>query len=114
MVLIDETLKKTLVDKINEILDLNDSQWNTLDRKMKFKYIHRLCSFLETENLDFFSSITIPLKSIKPKKLIQHCGISKTANSNLYSQFNNLILEYTKNFRTTYVDLPKRKFYSNY
>jgi hypothetical protein len=111
MVLIDDTFKKVLVDKITEILDLDDKQWNNLDKKIKLKYIHRLCSYIENDKIDKFESITIPLKSIKPKKIIQYCGISNVNNKNLYSQFNQLILEYTKNFRTTYVDLPKRKFY---
>lgn len=112
MVLIENEFKNTLVKKINEILNLENDNWRNLDKKIKLKYIHRMCSYLENENIENLECITIPLKSIKPKKMIQYCGISNSNNKNLYLQFNNLVLDYTKDFRNKYINVPKRKFYT--
>jgi len=112
MALIDETFKQVLVDKINEILNLNNEQWNNLDKKIKLKYVHRLCNYLENDKIDKFESITIPLKSIKPKKMIQYCGISNLNNKDLYLQFNKLVLDYTRDFRNKYINVTKREFYT--
>ena len=112
MVLIENTFKNILVDKINEILNLDNEQWNILDKKIKLKYVHRLCSYLENNKIDNFESISIPLKSIKPKKMIQYCGISNLNNKELYLQFNNSVLEYTRDFRKKYINVGKRQFYT--
>jgi hypothetical protein len=112
MVLIDSEFKDVLVDKINEILDLDNENWANLDKKLKLKYIHRLCNYLEDADINKLESISIPLKSIKPKKLIQYCGISNLNNKNLYLQFNKLILDYTSGFRNQYVKIPKRQYYT--
>lgn len=112
MVLIDNTFKKVLVDKINEILNLDNEEWKKLDKKLKLKYVHRFCSYLENDKTDNFESISVPLKSIKPKKMIQYCGISNLNNKDLYLQFNNLVLDYTRNFRNKYINVSKRQFYT--
>ena len=112
MVLIENTFKNILVDKINEILNLDNEQWNILDKKIKLKYVHRLFSYLENNKIDNFESISIPLKSIKPKKMIQYCGISNLNNKELYLQFNNSVLEYTRDFRKKYINVGKRQFYT--
>ena len=112
MFLIENTFKNILVDKINEILNLDNEQWNILDKKIKLKYVHRLCSYLENNKIDNFESISIPLKSIKPKKMIQYCGISNLNNKELYLQFNNSVLEYTRDFRKKYINVGKRQFYT--
>ena len=112
MVLIENDFKDVIVNKINGILDLDDERWNNLDKKIKLKYIHRLCNYLEDNKIEKLEAITIPLKSIKPKKLIQYCGISNQNNKNLYLQFNKLILNYTNEFRSRYVKIPKRQYYT--
>ena len=112
MVLIQETFKKVLVDKINEIVNLNNEEWNNLDKKIKLKYVHRICSYLENDKIEKYESISIPLKSIKPKKMIQYCGISNLNNKNLYLQYNKLILDYTRDFRNKYINVTKRNFYT--
>jgi hypothetical protein len=112
MVLIENDFKDVLVNKINEILDLDDNRWNNLDKKIKLKYIHRMCNYLEDDKIEKLEAITIPLKSIKPKKLIQYCGISNQNNKNLYLQFNKLILNYTNEFRSRYVKIQNRQCYT--
>ena len=112
MVLIDNDFKDILVNKINGILDLDDEHWKNLDKKIKLKYIHRLCNYLEDNKIEKLETITIPLKSIKPKKIIQYCGISNQTNKNLYLQFNKTILDYIYNFRNKYVKIQKRQHYN--
>jgi hypothetical protein len=112
MVLIDNEFKLVLVEKINQILTMENNEWQKMDKKIKLKYIHRLCSYIENDKIDNFESITIPLKSIKPKKMIQYCGISNLQNKNLYLQYNKLILDYTRDFRNKYINIPKRQFYT--
>ena len=112
MVLIDNDFKDILVNKINGILDLDDEHWKNLDKKIKLKYIHRLCNYLEDNKIEKLETITIPLKSIKPKKIIQYCGISNQYNKVLYLQFNKLILDYTYDFRNKYVKIKKKQYYT--
>lgn len=112
MVLIDNLFKDVLVNKLNDLLELDDDNWNKLDKKIKLKYIHRLCNYLEDNNIEKIEVINIPLKSIKPKKLIQYCGVSNSNNKNLYLQFGKLILDYTNGFRSKYVKIPKRQYHT--
>jgi hypothetical protein len=112
MVLIDEEFKNVLIKQINSILEIDNLKWNVLTKKIKLKYIHRLCNYLENEDKDKYETLTIPLKSLKPKKIIQFCGISKTSNKELYLQFNKNILEYTFNFRKKYINITKRQYYT--
>ena len=112
MVLINNDFKDMLVNKINGILDLDDEHWKNLDKKIKLKYIHRLCNYLEDNKIEKLETITIPLKSIKPKKIIQYCGISNQSNKVLYLQFNKLILDYTYDFRNKYVKIKKKQYYT--
>ena len=112
MVLMDD-FKEIIIEKLNNILNLDYEKWNILDKKIKLKYIHRLCNFLENdENVDKRDNITIPLKSIKPKKLIQYCGYSNQYNKETYIQFNKLILNYTNDFRNKYINISKKKYYT--
>jgi hypothetical protein len=110
---INDDFKNTLIEKLNDIITLNHHEWDKIDKSIKLKYIHRLCNYLENDNeKQIKDNIIIPLKSIKPKKLIQYCGYSKQLNTELYSQFNKLILNYTFEFRKKYINIPKRKYYT--
>lgn len=109
---INDDFKNILLDKLNNIINLNHHDWNKLDKKIKLKYIHRLCNYLENDNQENIENITIPLKSVKPKKLIQYCGYSKQLNKEIYTEFNKLLLNYTFEFRKKYIDIPKRKYYT--
>lgn len=111
MVLVDE-IKNILIEKINDILNIENEEWQKIDKKTKLKYIHRYCNMIETNNIEKIENITIPLKSIKPKKLIQFCGYTKINNKEIYYQFNKTILNYTFNYRKLYVD-NKNKTFSN-
>jgi hypothetical protein len=108
----DDFFKNELIEKINCILNLKNPHWEKLNKNIKLKYIHHACSYLQDENKEKLKTLTIPLKSIKPKKLIQYCKINNVSNSNLYFQFNKLILDYTFNFRNKYVNINKRIYWS--
>ncbi len=107
-----DDFKNILINKIDNILNLDDEKWNNLEKHIKLKYIHRICNLLENDNIENKNNILIPLKSIKPKKLIQFCGYSNIFNKNLYSQFNQSILNYTFDFRNKYINVKNRIYYS--
>lgn len=110
---INDDFKNILIEKLNDIINLNHHEWDKLEKNVKLKYIHRLCNYLENDDKENIkNNITIPLKSIKPKKLIQYCGYSKQLNKEIYMEFNKLILDYTFEFRKKYIDIPKRKYYT--
>jgi hypothetical protein len=110
---LDDNIKTEIIQKINDILNLDYFSWSKLDKNIKLKYIHRLCSFLEKDdNLNVLDTIFIPLKSLKPKKIIQYCGFSNQSNKELYIQFNKLILNYTIDFRNKYLNISKQKYYT--
>ncbi len=129
--LLNDKIKKDIFFKLNEIINLQDENWNKLDSQIKIKIIHHFCSFLGSVNVsstnDFnnnnsiitiinsnlSNNITIPLKSNKPKKLIEFMGINKNYNSNLFSEFNKSMLDYTFTFRNIYnVNDSNRKYYT--
>lgn len=104
--------KNILVDKINDILNLKNDEWNKLNLNIKLKYIHRICNMLETNDLTKKNELIIPLKSIKPKKLIQFCGYSNINNKSIYSNFNQSILNYIFTFREKYINIKNKKYYT--
>lgn len=108
----DDNFKKELIERLNTILNLKNDKWNQLNKNIKLKYIHHLCSYLEDNNEEKIKTLSIPLKSIKPKKLIQYCKISNTSNANLYFKFNKLIQDYTFKFRNDYINVNKRKYWT--
>lgn len=110
---LNDNFKDILIEKVNEIINLEHYIWNDLDKKIKLKYIHRICSYLDNNNNEEIkNNIMIPLKSIKAKKLIQYCGYTNHHNKELYLQFNRLMLEYTNKFREKYINVSKRKYYT--
>jgi len=111
MVVLNENLKIEIVQAINNILVIDNNEWNNLDTRIKLKYIHHYCSCIDTNKLTDNNLISIPLKSLKPKKLIQFFNISKTTNNKLYNNFNKQILDYTFEFRNKYINIDKRTYY---
>ncbi len=110
---INSNIKKNIIDGLEKILNFNDKDWSKLDINIKTKLIHHYCSFILKKNKNFFNSdeISIPLKSLKPKKLIQCAGFNKSFNKNLYNDFNERILNYTFEFRNIFFDNKKIKHY---
>jgi len=127
MVILNEKLKVEIVQRINNILVIDNNEWNNLDTRIKLKYIHHFCSCIDANkssnnnssnnnssnnNSSNNNSIAIPLKSLKPKKIIQYFGICKTSNNKLFNIFNKQILDYTFEYRKKYINVNKRIYYS--
>ncbi len=115
MVLISSNIKEKILSGLNEIINLNDDMWNNLDPDIKFKIIHNLCGKLhsisntrENFNIETFVEthshiqIQIPLKNIRPKKLIQLCGINKQFNFGTFEEFKKNTLDTNREFRKNY------------
>jgi hypothetical protein len=113
---INDFVKDEIILKLNNIININDSKWNELDINLKTKIIHHYCNFFNKSNNSIinWNIINIPLKSIKPKKLIELTGINKNFNKLLFNDYNNLILKYTFDFRNKYLDKSEKKIYYNY
>lgn len=115
MVILEELLKNKISSIINDILLIEDNNWINMDLNIKFKYIHHLCSCIEKniKNIDTnINLLSIPLKTIKPKKLIQLCNFNKQNNKQLYNEYLKNILDYTFVFRKKYILVKKRIYYN--
>ena len=116
---LNENIKIEIFKKLTDIININDDKWNSLDQIIKIKIIHHFCNFIfqfddsGKKKLDI-NTITIPLKSNKPKKIIEFSGINKNLNSKLFQEFNNTILEYNFQFRNKYNINSKNKIYYTY
>ena len=112
MSLISSNIKEKIINNLNNILNYQDPSWNDLDTEIKIKIIHNLCNLLKN-NINNLSneniknninntSINIPLKNLRPKKLIQLCGINKQTNVLVYDEFRKNIINVNKEFRNNY------------
>jgi hypothetical protein len=122
---IDKNVKNNIIESLDKILNFNNKDWNNLDINIKTKLIHHYCSIIlkkskvncvsmssfSSNTTNEFDQISIPLKSIKPKKLIQYAGFSKNYNKNLYNSFNQIILDYTFEYRNTFFNKNKNMNY---
>lgn len=111
MTLINDSVKKKIIESMENILSIDDTNWNNLDLNIKLKIMHHYCNYFSKKNKDInWNQIQIPLKSIKPKKLIQFVGINNNLNKQLFSQYNNQILEYTVEFRKKFIQKNKLNY----
>jgi hypothetical protein len=116
---LNENIKIEIFKKLTDIINIKDEKWNSLDQVIKIKIIHHFCNFISKiddsgKKLFDFNTITIPLKSNKPKKIIEFSGINKNFNFKLFQEFNNTILDYTFQFRNKYNVNSKNKIYYTY
>jgi len=111
MGLLDDNIKNQIIKYIDNIINISDIGWNMFDINMKLKFIHHFCNCIYNNNKNI-NVLTIPLKSIKPKKLIHFCNFTKSINSNLFQEYSKRSLQYTFDFRSKYVKLSKRTYYN--
>lgn len=115
MSLISTDVKEQIINNLNNILNIQDSSWNNLDPDIKIKIIHNLCSLLKKNTTDLLkknttdllnddhnNTINIPLKNLRPKKLIQFCGMNKQSNTIVFDEFRKNIINVNKEFRNNY------------
>ncbi len=119
---IDIEVKKDIIGALEKIINIDNKSWNVLDINLKTKVIHHFCNLIEKNcnknickynisNTNFNNEISIPLKSIKSKKLIQYTGINKNFNNNIYNLYNEEILNYTFDFRNKFNNKKSDKIY---
>jgi len=119
MLQLNSELKEDIINKLKEIISIDQNNWNNLDLKLKVKLIHHYCNFIETTTTNLNNNKSplnndiklIPLKSIKPKKLIQYSCFNKQYNKKLYNEYLNNIKEVTFNFRNLFT---KNKVYHTF
>lgn len=113
MSLISLNIKQQIIDNLNFILNLQDSTWTNLDNDIKLKVIHNLCNSLNKQSDITDTKISIPLKNLRPKKIIQFCGINKQTNSIIYDDYRKKLIEINKNFRNKYNYSNKNYSFAN-
>jgi hypothetical protein len=113
MSLISLNIKQKIIENLNGILNLQDSTWTNLDTEIKLKIIHNLCNNLNKQTDISTTKITIPLKNLRPKKIIQFCGINKKSNSIIYDDYRKKLIEINKEFRTNYNSSNKNYCFAN-
>jgi hypothetical protein len=113
MALITSNIKEKIISNLNNIINFKDDGWNSLDTEIKIKIIHNLCNLLKTNSPTDSTSINIPLKHLRPKKLIQFCGINNQTNSEIYNEFRKNIINVNREFRTNYNSSNKNYCFAN-
>jgi hypothetical protein len=100
MTIIDVSIKNIIINSLENILNIQDNNWNNLESNIKIKIIHHYCNLFNKKKSNInWDIISIPLKSLKPKKIIQFTGINNNNNKILFNDFNNQILQFTNGFR---------------
>lgn len=113
MSLISLNIKQQIIDNLNNILNIQDSTWTNLDTEIKLKVIHNLCNNLSKQSDISNTKITIPLKNLRPKKIVQYCGINKQANSIIYDDYRKKLININKDFRINYNSSNKNYCFAN-
>lgn len=134
MTLISSNIKTNILKKLDDIINIEDPNWTNLKIDIKYKIIHNLCNYLKNnknlqmeqmEQIDTINSldpvnstnlittINIPLKSQRPKKIIQLCGINKQTNFKLFDEFRKEQLIINVEFRKTYNSKNKNYCFAN-
>jgi hypothetical protein len=93
-ILSDDSLK-FIKQKTNEILEYKNNNWENIELKLKLKIINSLLK-IKNQNI-----IIINLKHRKPLKLMMIIYAIERKD-NKYKNFNNKILDYTREFRIKY------------
>jgi hypothetical protein len=113
MSLISLNIKQKIVDNLNNILNIQDSTWTNLDTEIKLKVIHNLCNTLNKQTDISNTKINIPLKNLRPKKIVQYCGINKQSNSIIYDDYRKKLININKDFRNNYNSTNKNYCFAN-
>ena len=90
--LLSANLQDNIINKISDIINTNDVVWNNLELNIKLKFIHHYCNYFVNDKNTNWNIISIPLKNIKPKKLIQFAGFNKQTNCSLFNEYNKITL----------------------
>ena len=112
MVDLSDKTKGLIFDKLQSIVNLDISDWYLISRDIKIKILHNFLSFILFNTFSFSNVLNIPIKSIKPKKLIMFCNMNKQKNMNIFSKYQKEVLAYTNKFRDRYKNCKDRVYYT--
>ena len=96
---LNSELKKDIINKLEEIIMINQNSWNNLDIKLKIKLIHHYCNFINTQVSEDRTINTIlnnPNKKISERKislgkkrdLLEEIGYLAHLSFTLYPEIN--------------------------
>ena len=99
MVDLSDKTKGIIFDKLQSIVNLDISDWYLINKDIRIKILHNFLSFILFNTFSFNNVLNIPIKSIKPKKLVMFCNMNKQKNVNIFNKYNKEVLAYTNKFR---------------
>lgn len=105
--------KKLIYDGLSSVMNLDACDWSILSNEIKIKILHNIIGFFLFNTFFIDSCLNIPIKSIKPKKLIMFCNFNKQNNTSILNIYNKNILDYTNNFRNNFINV-KNKIYHTF
>lgn len=112
MVDLSDKTKEIIFDKLQSIFNLDISDWCIISKDIRIKILHNFLSFILFNTFSFSNVLNIPIKSIKPKKLVMFCNMNKQKNINIFSQYQKEVLDYTNKFRDKYKNCKDRVYYT--
>jgi len=112
MVDLSDKTKGLIYDKLLSIVNLDISDWYIISKDIKIKILHNFLTFILFNTFSFSNTLNIPIKSIKPKKLIMFCNMNKQKNMNIFSKYQKEVLAYTNKFRDKYKNCVDRVYYT--
>ena len=93
MTLISPNVKENILIKLSDILNIDEPNWLELELDLKLKILHNMCNtFKPNFNKDNVGLIEIPLKNLRPKKIIELAGINKNSNSEIFEEFKKKLI----------------------
>jgi hypothetical protein len=112
MVDLSDKSKGLIFDKLQSIVNLDIYDWCIISKDIKIKILHNFLSFILFNTFSFNNVLNIPIKSIKPKKLIMFCNMNKQNNSKIFTHYQKEVLAYTNKFRDKYKNIKDRLYYT--
>ena len=112
MVDLSDKTKEIIFDKLQSIFNLDISDWCIISKDIRIKILHNFLSFILFNTFSFSNVLNIPIKSIKPKKLVMFCNMNKQKNINIFSQYQKEVLDYTNKFRDKYKNCKDSVYYT--
>jgi hypothetical protein len=112
MVDLSDKTKGLIYDKLQSIVNLDVSDWYIISKDIRIKILHNFLSFILFNTFSLCNTLNIPIKSIKPKKLIMFCNMNKQKNMNIFSKYQKEVLAYTNKFRDKYKNCKDRVYYT--
>jgi hypothetical protein len=112
MVDLSDKTKGLIFDKLHSLVNLDISDWCIISNDIKIKILHNFLTYILFNTFSFSNTLNIPIKSIKPKKLIMFCNMNKQKNMNLFNKYQKEILGYTNKFRDKYKNCKDRIYYT--